>query len=213
MTAQAKNRVLAYVVLAMVAVAILAGNSGPTPTVTIGPRMPMPAPVEILIPSDEPVLVAVVEEPTIDQSEFECLRLNIYHEAGNQGRRGKEAIALVTLTRAKTKHFPSTVCGVVKQAVVVNGVVKRNKCQFSWYCDGKGDRPNLNNPLERKAWEEATIVATAALHGQIHDFLGGATHYHATYVNPYWASARRMARLTQVGTHIFYRDVKLKLKA
>jgi N-acetylmuramoyl-L-alanine amidase len=207
MTTQAKNRILAYYVIFMMAVIFVVGKEDePAP----------PTPTRILIPADVPVEVAVVEEDpasAFDQTEFECLRMNIYHEAGNQNRRGKEAIALVTLNRSQTKHFPSTICGVVTQAVVVNGVVKRNKCQFSWYCDGKSDAPNLRNPLERKAWEEATEVATAAMEGKLKDFLGRATHYHATYVNPGWASASRIRRLTQVGTHIFYRDVKLGLKA
>ena len=205
MTAQAKNRILAYIVLAMMAAVLIVGvnasHTEPKGSVTI------------LIPKDTPVLIAVEPEPAYDQSEFECLRMNVYHEAGNQSRRGMEAIALVTLNRTKTKHFPSTICGVVTQAVVVNGVVKRNKCQFSWYCDGKGDTPNLRNPLERKAWDEATAVATAAMEGKLKNFLGRATHYHATYVNPFWSSAKRFREVAQVGTHIFYRDVKLGLKA
>lgn len=204
MSTQAKNRILAYIVLAMMAAVVVVGTSTA--------RKNASQTVTILIPKPEPVQLAVVE-PSFDQSEFECLRLNIYHEAGNQSRRGKEAVALVTLNRTKTKHFPSTICGVVTQAVVVNGVVKRNRCQFSWYCDGKGDEPNLNNVLERKAWEEATAVATAAMEGKLHNFIGRATHYHATYVNPHWASAKRFKEIAQVGTHIFYRDIKLGLKA
>ena len=32
---------------------------------------------------------------------------------------------------------------------------------------------------------------------------GGATHYHATYVNPVWNSG--LIRTNKIGTHIFYR--------
>ncbi|WP_204312424.1 cell wall hydrolase, partial [Escherichia coli] len=33
--------------------------------------------------------------------------------------------------------------------------------------------------------------------------VGHATHYHATYVRPWWA--RSMNRLQQIGVHVFYR--------
>ncbi|HMQ58632.1 MAG TPA: cell wall hydrolase, partial [Rhizobiaceae bacterium] len=33
--------------------------------------------------------------------------------------------------------------------------------------------------------------------------VGSATHYHATYVQPKWASS--MKRLSRIGLHIFYR--------
>lgn len=203
MTAQAKNRILAYIVLAMLAFTVF----------TSQPASDAPkSSATILIPTDKPVLV-VVEEPEFDQDEFECLRTNLYHEAGNQSRRGMEAVALVTLNRTKTKHYPKTVCGVVKSYAVT----RRGKvCQFSWYCDGKTDAPNLNNSLEREAWDNATTVATAAMRGKLKDFLGRATHYHANYVSPDWSwpvHSKRYRRLTSVGTHIFYRDVALKLKA
>lgn len=167
----------------------------------------------------EQVEVAIIDppapiDPPYSQSEFECLRLNIYHEAGNQSRRGKQAVALVTINRTRTKHYPPTICGVVKQGSMKSGKVTRNRCQFSWYCDGKDDQPNLSHPGERKAWEESGEVANNVLLDRIPDFLGRATHYHATYVNPHWANVpKRYKRLTAVGTHIFYRDIKLGLKA
>lgn len=202
MTAQAKNRVLAYIVLGMLVVAALVGNHNT-------PVQHHNSPVAVLIPTDKPVLVAV--EPSIDPAEFECLRTNIYFEAGNQSHHGKEAAALVVLTRMKTKHFPSTACGVVK----VKARTKKGRwsCAFSWYCDNKPDEPNLKNPIERKAWDDSTEVATAALQGKIKDFLGGATHYHGDYVHPGWANSSRIRLITQIGTHIFYRDTKLKLKS
>jgi spore germination cell wall hydrolase CwlJ-like protein len=33
--------------------------------------------------------------------------------------------------------------------------------------------------------------------------VGGSTHYHATYVTPYWAS--RLKKMDKIGTHIFYK--------
>jgi spore germination cell wall hydrolase CwlJ-like protein len=37
----------------------------------------------------------------------------------------------------------------------------------------------------------------------IPDYSGGATHYHATYVCPYWA--RSMTPVAAIGGHEFYR--------
>lgn len=198
-------------------------------SVALTDRTPAPAQEEmaVLLPKPIPEEVVIAEEPAIDQAEFECLRTNLYHEAGNQGRKGMEAVALVTLNRTKTKHFPPTICEVV----TVKAKNKRGKwvCAFSWYCDGKSDAPNLTltvrvgnkkktvpNKQEVEAWELATAVATEAMEGKLHDFLGRATHYHANYVNPDWSlpvNAKRYHYLTRVGSHLFYRDVKLKLKA
>lgn len=201
MTAQAKNKLLATIAMAMlfiIAVACVVRNQTPKT-------------VKVFIPKAIPVVVTI-EVPSYDRREFECLRANIYHEARGESRRGMEAIALVTINRTKTKHYPSTICGVVTQAVVRNGVVVRNKCQFSWFCDGVSDEPNLQHSGERKAWEAASRIAMDAMEGKLKDFLGRATHYHAAYVSPGWSNSSRMKMLTSVGTHIFYRDVKLKLK-
>ena len=205
MSTQAKNRILSIFILFSLLVII----SG-----CIQNRPQGEGYSEVFIPSESPSVVVVSDADTFEQQQFDCLRLNIYHEAGNQSRRGMEAVALVTVNRAKTKHFPDTVCGVVHQAVVVNGEVKRNMCQFSWYCDGKPDLPNLTQPADRKAWDAAGEVAKATLTGEVDDFLGRATHYHATYVRPAFARVpSRYRQLTQVGSHIFYRDIKLSLKA
>ncbi len=169
--------------------------------------------ITILIPKKQPVQLTVSLNPTYDKAEFDCLQQNIYFEAGNQSVRGKEAVALVTLARTKTKHFPSTICGVVTQAIFRNGVIVKNSCQFSWICDRKSDKPNLKNILERRQWLAAGEVAKRVITGQVVDFIGNSTHYHATYVSPYWTKSSRMKRLLVVGNHIFYRDVKLGLKA
>lgn len=165
--------------------------------------MPMAA------PADEAPLLASDED-------FECMRKNIYFEVRNGTRRDMEGVALVTLERVENKHYPDTVCGVVQQHARIKG---RNICQFSWYCDGKADEPSLTitvktkegrkvvpNKAEAEAWERAGEVARLALDGKIKDWLGNATHYHADYVAPAWAKAKRFKELRQVGRHIFYKD-------
>ena len=111
-----------------------------------------------------------------------CLALNLYHEGDkNEPLPGLFAIAQVTLNRAK--RDPDKVCEVVQA-----------KHQFSW----------TNKPPaveDGRPWRTANDVARLALH--MNDFTGGATHYHALYVSPYWKSD--MVVLGQWGNHIFYK--------
>lgn len=167
----------------------------------------------VLIPTATPKLVTFTESPvpTIDKDEFECLRANIYFEARTETTKGMEAVAIVTVNRSKNKHYPDTICGVVQQyAVMKSG---RKVCQFSWMCDGKRDTPNLKHVMEARVWDRATVVAEEILQGRVHNFLGQATHYHASYVNPSWAKAKRFQQLTKIGVHIFYKDKGLFRKA
>ena len=52
-------------------------------------------------------------------------------------------------------------------------------------------------------WRRAYGIAEAALSGSVYAPVGWATHYHADYVVPYWAST--LAKNAIVGAHIFYR--------
>ena len=89
-----------------------------------------------------------------------------------------------------------------------NGVFHpiKYKCQFSYWCDGKSDKPKYG-----PTWEDSTMVAdwlatdlynTSEYHIP-HDYLEGATHYHATYVYPNWA--RHMQEVVKIQDHIFYK--------
>ena len=130
-----------------------------------------------------------------------CLALNIYHEAKNQSFVGQMAVAQVVMNRVHDSRFPHTVCEVVKQGPTYSwkkDFPVRNKCQFSWYCDGKSDKVR-----NKDAWQTATLIAKGVLNGNLDDFVEGSTHYHATYVNPSWASSKTY--VTRIDDHKFYR--------
>ena len=144
-----------------------------------------------------------------------CMALNIYHEAKNQSVTGQIAVGLVVINRVKDNRFPDTICDVIMQGPIreswktkknpdLNDEERmyypiRNRCQFSWYCDGKDDTPR-----EPTAWELATHIAEKLLFSrQYAGMLDGATHYHADYVSPAWRLD--MTRISQVDDHIFYR--------
>ena len=103
-----------------------------------------------------------------------CMALNIYHEAKNQSVTGQIAVGLVVINRVKDNRFPDTICDVIMQGPIreswktkknpdLNDEERmyypiRNRCQFSWYCDGKDDTPR-----EPTAWELATHIAEKLL--------------------------------------------------
>lgn len=128
-------------------------------------------------------------------AERRCLAAAIYFEARGEPVRGQMAVAQVVINRLKNPAYPDTVCGVVYQNQQM-----RNACQFSFACDGVRDVIT-----ERDAWALAQDIANSALRGQSEYLpeVGSSTHYHATYVHPNWAD--EMQRMTQIGTHIFYR--------
>ena len=139
-------------------------------------------------------------------SELECLSRNIYFESLNQSVMGQMAVAHVTLNRVKLKRYPDSLCGVVTDSKKNDkGEVRKNACQFSWYCDGKDDTPK-----NMSLYEDAVTVAKVSI--QIfYTFCyitGGATHYHADYVTPSWA--KTMQRVAKVDDHIFY-DYRRKI--
>lgn len=127
-----------------------------------------------------------------------CLALNIYHEARGEPLVGKIAVAQVVMNRVHSPQFPSDACSVVKQGEYINNHPVLNKCQFSWWCDGKSDTAK-----DTKEWEKATSLAELTYFGAFPDITEGALYYHATKVDPYWA--KHYDRITQIENHIFYR--------
>ena len=114
---------------------------------------------------------------------------------------GQLAVGFSTMNRVKDERYPDSVCGVVKQAKYSSWDSKnpiRHRCQYSWFCDGMSDLPT-----DDKAMLEATILAANIFYGRVTDVSDGATHYHATYVQPYWAD--HMTVVFTIDEHIFYR--------
>ncbi|TPW25937.1 cell wall hydrolase [Pararhizobium mangrovi] len=128
-----------------------------------------------------------------EKSEQRCLASAVYFESRGEPVKGQAAVAQVVLNRVRNPSYPSTICDVVYQHESW-----RNRCQFSFACDGK--REDIHSPSH---WRIAKKVAMAVTAGKIWlKAVGSSTHYHATYVHPRWASAMR--RVDKIGAHIFY---------
>ena len=133
----------------------------------------------------------------------ECLARNIYFEAGNQPLAGQVAVALVTINRVKNSQFPNTICEVIYQAKLRKNARGENvpiigQCQFSWFCDGKSDRP-----VDSDTWLEALGIAYNLFDVNVIDITEGALWYHADYTLPYWAN--QLNQTVVIENHIFYR--------
>jgi spore germination cell wall hydrolase CwlJ-like protein len=122
-----------------------------------------------------------------------CLTQAVYYEAAHEPLTGRRAVAQVVLNRMRHPAYPKSVCGVVYQ-----GWERNTGCQFSFTCDGSLLRRGGGQP-----WKEAEQIARAALAGFVEPSVGTATHYHANYVLPKWAFT--LAKIQQIGAHIFYR--------
>jgi len=145
-------------------------------------------------PSDHPWARTPLPPEVFSEREQQCLTAGVYFEARGEPVRGQAAVAQVILNRVRNPAYPKSICGVVYQ-----NEKWRNRCQFSFACDGIKDR--VASP---KHWQTAKEVALAVTAGKIWlDEVGTSTHYHATYVHPRWA--KFMERTKKIGQHIFYR--------
>jgi len=144
-----------------------------------------------------------------------CLAENIYFEARSDSVAGQAAVADVVINRMFDSRYPNTICKVVTEGPIRESwktrqnpdlddservyYPVRHRCQFSWYCDGKAEKIN-----DKKAWIKAQYIAYQMLYAdRYRGITEGATHYHAHYVNPTWAS--KIQFIDDIGSHKFYR--------
>ena len=161
-----------------------------------------------------------ISEQLYSQDDINCLTENMYFEARSDGYAGMYATSMVVMNRVMDSRYPNSVCEVVKQGPVRESWKTRdnpkiadsdrkyfpvkNKCQFSWFCDGKADNMYDQHSVNVATEIAHIILSDFAKNGAI-DITEGATHYHTTNVSPYWANSRGMMKVTTVGTHIFYK--------
>ena len=152
--------------------------------------------------------ITISQSLTFNEDQFpqvNCMALNIYYETRSSNLADMYSVADVVLNRVEDTRYPDSICGVVKEGQQYSdGRMKRNKCQFSWYCDGKNDTPR-----DRESWKKAQSIAWDIV--KWNSFRGiteGSTHYHTTYVKPRWNKSRKgwsITRVGRIGAHIFYR--------
>ena len=139
------------------------------------------------------------------EKQHECLAKNIYFEARNEPFAGQFAVALVTLNRVHDTAFPNTICEVVYQGIHhADGFPKRDRCQFSWYCDGASDEvrnQTAYNTTQKIA--NLAMISYGSMKSQGLDYTEGAIYYHTYEISPRWSKVYPV--VGRIGDHIFYR--------
>ena len=133
-----------------------------------------------------------------------CLATAIYFEARGEPTVGQIAVGQVIMSRVADYRYRDNVCDVVKEGQYYSWSPNTpipNKCQFSFWCDGKDETIKDN-----KAYVWAEDIAWGLLNDNtlsIIDLTDGATHYHAWWVIPKWS--KNLTRTVRIENHIFYR--------
>jgi hypothetical protein len=126
-----------------------------------------------------------------------CLANAVYFESRSEPVRGQIAVAQVVMNRVFSGYYPGDVCGVVYQ-----NAHRHLACQFTFACDGIPDIVT-----DQDAWSRAQRIARETLDGKLWlPEIAKSTHYHASYVYPYWV--RAMKKNAKIGLHNFYRPRK-----
>ena len=109
-----------------------------------------------------------------------CLAEGIYFEARGEPEEGQAAVAQVILNRVRNPAYPKTICGVVYQ-----NKRHRNRCQFSFACDGRseviaerasGTRRSASPPTSPTAASGSPRSATPPTITPAMSVLAGAPH-------------------------------------
>lgn len=132
--------------------------------------------------------------------DIQCLATAMYFEARGEPSRGQFIVGRVILNRVASRYYPDDICAVVYQ----NAQMK-NRCQFSFACDGVPNRirdKDAWQQIKRRAQYLVECDDKCSLAALGRSELWTSTHYHADYVSPNWA--KKLQRTGQVGRHIFY---------
>lgn len=136
-------------------------------------------------------------------SDVDCMAMNIYHEARGEPELGKVAVGHVVMNRVMDPRFPSTVCGVITQG----GAKPLRRCQFSWWCDGRDDKPQ-----HQLSWVESHQIAAMIFSGKAKDPTGARSGTTPTTSRrpgaAIWSRAPRSASIISI-----WRQAKLDAKA
>ena len=153
----------------------------------VGTELP---PAVVAVPGSIAELASLVDansEGDMD-AEATCLATAVYFESRGEPLEGQLAVAQVVINRARSGRYPSTYCGVVKQAA-----------QFSFVRAGAFPRVNA----AADTWRVAQAIARIAQKQLVAELPSDVLWYHADYVAPRWRQA--LTQVQKIGAHIFYR--------
>jgi spore germination cell wall hydrolase CwlJ-like protein len=136
------------------------------------------------------VEINTANQPLVSMNyrELRCVATAVYYESAHEPRMGQIAVARVIQNRVR-QRFAATACDVVYQR-------RSGVCQFSWAC-------NSHRVITAKECSECWKIAVQVFaQNQYQSFMPSALFFHATYIDPQWASVRA---IKTIGHHKFYR--------
>lgn len=142
------------------------------------------------------------EKEFFQELEVDVLARTIFGEARGEPVEGLEAVANVVLNRVKIAQKKGRYWWG-------NNIISVCQKPYQFSCWNKND-PSYNRLITVRAdnihFATALRIARRAVIGVLRDNTGGATHYHADYVRPYWAQGE--TPVTIIGHHHFYKLVE-----
>lgn len=126
-----------------------------------------------------------------DVGDRTCLVMNLYHESRSDSDMANIMVLNSVFNRVKSKNFPNTPCGVIKQ-----------KLQYSWSSDGRDDLMKDKYQIKRLT----KLVDKYILNKELFLSLSqGVDHYHHVNITPEWSTSPRMKKITTIDNHTFYK--------
>lgn len=127
----------------------------------------------------------------------DCAVSALYHEARSEGYQGMVEVGNVIKNRVRSKHYPNTICGVIKQ-----------RRQFSYYptkINTISDVKYMAKKYPKKHSVKDWLIAKRAWHdiqrNKAQVKFKDATHYHTKDKHPKW----NLKKLGRYKNHIFYK--------
>ena len=122
-------------------------------------------------------------------SEYNCMKVALWHEARGESIRGIHAVASVIINRTKHKDYPSTICEVIKQPRQFQRIDLAFKRGITAY-----------NASERQALARVQQVAFEAVYTGFKPSVE-ALSYHVVGHGVYWS--KYLSKRVKIDRHIF----------
>lgn len=145
---------------------------------------------------------ATTEQEYYRELEIDVLARTIFGEARGEPIEGMEAVACVVLNRVRISEEKGRYWWG-------NGIIGVCQKPYQFSCWNRNDpsyQRLINVREDNIYFASALRIARRAVIGALKDVTKGATHYHADYVDPYWA--RGEVPIKTIGRHLFYKLVE-----
>jgi len=156
------------------------------------PMVDQKFPIDMNVPKAKPLdthgLYKEVDPIQLSKRELNCLRKNVFYEAGVEDYYGKIAVAQVTYNRLKAGKWGKSICKVVYA-----------RKQFSW----TAKESKLGKP-KGQLWKRSIKAVNDFISGTRIISLKDSLYFHTDYIKtPAWVNDQ-LKHDTQIGRHIFY---------